>query len=257
MGEKNMDITDIQKCAEFYKTEYLEKFYIVTTFNGNGFILVAEKNNFPHLMGIEYNVYKSNGYSKPNKLYEDIINRIAVNNRIIPNRIATTSKMHRKVLNFMKSTDIFWNNKGPLAVNYNESLSSSKLGSVSLILVDLDKGYMTGWLENTGVPLNAEIKLKKYCFCTWIDENGKAEKQKEKYMPLQDVEIIKSVIAFDKDIKLVREKSYSYDKQQKKEILLAIERNGSNILLDSVNERHYKDIAIADKIHCKINGISY
>lgn len=235
----------------------MEKFYIITTFYGNGFVLVAEKGNFPHLMGINKAVYKSNGYRNPNRLYEDIISGIRVSNKIIPNNIATTSKMYKKALNFMKSTDIFWHNAGPLAVNYNETLSSTKLSNVSLLLVDIKLGYMTGWIENTDISLNAESKLKKYCFCTWIDESSGTQLQKEKYMPSQNIEIIKNVLAFDKDSKLVQQKTYSYTRDQKKEILLSVERNGSNLLLDSINERYYREIAIEETIHCKINGITY
>ncbi|WP_238902301.1 MULTISPECIES: PBECR4 domain-containing protein [unclassified Clostridium] len=252
-----MDITDIQKCADFYKTEYMEKFYIITTFCGNGFVLVAEKRNFPHLMGIKNQVYKSNGYKNPSKLYDDIISGVRVSNRIISNTISTTSKMYKKALNFNKSTDIFWHNTGPLAVNYNETLSTTKLNNVSLLLVDISSGYMTGWIENTDILLNSESKLKKYCFCTWIDETGGSQSQKEKYMPSQSIEIIKNVLAFDKNSKLVNQKTYSYSSDQKREILLSIERNGSNLMLDNKNERYYKEIAVRDSIHCKINGITY
>lgn len=252
-----MNISDIQRCADFYKLNYLETFYIVTTFSGSGFILVAEKFNFPHLMGIEKNKYRSNGYKKPQKLYEDIINRASVSTRIIPNNIAPGSKMYKKVINFMSSTDIFWYNTGPLAINYNASLSSSLLNNVSIILVDIHSGYMTGWLENTDIKINSESTLKKYCICTWIDESTGTEQQKEKYMPLQNIDIIKSVLAFDKDSKLIKQKTYSYTRAQKKEILLSIERNNSNLLVDSVNEKYYKDIAISENIHCRINGVMY
>ena len=80
-----MNIVDIQKCAKYYKNEYLEKFYIVTTFNGNSFILVAEKSNFPHLMGIKNMIYKSNGYRNPAKLYTDILNGITIPTAITNN----------------------------------------------------------------------------------------------------------------------------------------------------------------------------
>ena len=74
--------------------------------------MIGEKENFPHLMGIRKNVYRSNGYRNPRTLYNDILSRNPINTNIIPNNIATTSKMYRKALNFQNSTDIFWKNSG-------------------------------------------------------------------------------------------------------------------------------------------------
>ena len=48
-----MDITDIQSCADFFQNNYLKIFYLVITYNGSSFILIGEKANFPHLMGIQ------------------------------------------------------------------------------------------------------------------------------------------------------------------------------------------------------------
>lgn len=252
-----MDKIDIKRCAEFFTKHYLEIFYIITTYNGNSFILVGEKANFPHLMGIEKNKYKSNGYSKPAKLYSDILNGQAISRAIIPNNIATNSKMYKKVLNFCKSTDIIWHNEGPLAINYNEAVSKTNLSSVSILLVDLNSGYMMGWIDNKDVIISQEIKLKKYCIASWIDESTGNQAQKEKYMPSQDIDLIKSVLAFDKNSELIKEKKYTYNRSQKINILKCIERNGSNLLVDTTNERHYKNIALSDKIHCKINGVQY
>lgn len=252
-----MNITDIQMCADFYRRAYLEMFYIVTTYSGKSFILIGEKQNFPHLMGISKAKYNSNGYRKPAKLYHDIINRYPISTKIIPNNIATTSKMYKKVLNFTESVDIFWKNKEPLAINYNEALSSSLLSSIDILLVDINSGYMTGWIENTSIPVNGDIKFKKYCISSWIDESAGSTSQKEKYMQSQDIDIIKSVLAFDKDSDLIKNKNYTYNRSQKKEILEAIQRNNSNLLIDNINLRHYRDIAISDKINCKINGVQY
>lgn len=56
-----MNILNIQECADFFRKSYLKTFYLVTTYNGKSFILVGEKGNFPHLMGIQKNTYRSNG----------------------------------------------------------------------------------------------------------------------------------------------------------------------------------------------------
>jgi hypothetical protein len=252
-----MNILDIRKCANFFRVEYLEKFYIVTTYGGNSFILIGEKSNFPHLMGISKNTYKSNGYKNPAKLYTDIINDIAITKAIIPNNIAPNSYIYNKAINFDKSTDIFWHNEGPLAVNYNSSLSSTRLDNVDILLMDLKIGYMMGWVQNKDVQISSVIKLKKYCISSWIDESNGKDAKKQKYMPSQDIDIIKSVLAFNYKSELVREKKYTYEKNQKIDILKAIESNGSNLVIDNRNAVYYVKLASSHGIHCKINNIQY
>ena len=88
-----MNITDIRACADFFQENYLKTFYFVITYNGNSFILIGEKANFPHLMGIQNSTYRSNGYNRPQYLFNDIIGRNPVSTAIIPNNIAPTSKM--------------------------------------------------------------------------------------------------------------------------------------------------------------------
>ena len=88
-----MDITNIRRCAAYYQMNYLETFYLVSTYHGKSFILIGEKENFPHLMGIAKQIYKSNGYRSPYALYRDIRNGQPVSSRIIPNNISTTLKM--------------------------------------------------------------------------------------------------------------------------------------------------------------------
>ena len=132
-----MNISDIQRCADFFQEHYLKTFYLVITYDGKSFILIGEKTNFPHLMGIQNRTYKSNGYNRPQHLFNDIIGRNPVSTAIIPNNISTTSKMYKKILNFTNSTDIFWKNHGPLAINYNPTFSNSKLNHVDVLLADL------------------------------------------------------------------------------------------------------------------------
>ena len=165
--------------------------------------------------------------------------------------------MYKKVLNFTKSTDIFWKNSGPLTINYNPSLSSTKLNNVDVLLTDINTGYMLGWVSNNKVSVNANIMMEKFCICTWIDENTGSQQSKEKYMPDQNVELIRFVFALDANSKLIRKKEYIYTHSQKKEILKSCERNNSNLLIDSINAHHYTEIAVTNNIHCKINGIQY
>lgn len=252
-----MNIQDVRKCAQYFKDNYVECFYIVTTYNDNSFILVGEKNNFPHLMGIKRNVYTSNGYARGKKLYDDIMNNVPISRRIIPNRIANGSKMYKKVLNFCSSTDVLWHNRGPLAINYNSNLSTKKLNNVSILLVDLGSGYMSGWQENKVVVISEEVNLKKYCFSSWIDELNGSTRQKEKYMPNQDIEFIRSVLQFDNRSELKNQKQYKYSRDKKIDILRSIERNQSNLLINNRNEWQYKKIAQEEGIKCKINNIQY
>ena len=252
-----MNITDIRACAGFYQKNYLETFYLVVTYYSKSFILIGEKSNFPHLMGIQQNTYRSNGYNSPKILFRDILAGHPVSTRIIPARIAPNSKMYKKALHFQQSTALFWKNSGPLIVNFNPSLSSTKLSNVDVLLTDINTGYMLGWIANTQVPVNADISLKRYCICTWIDESGGAMQRKEKYLPGQDLELIRYVFAFDSNSKLIRHKEYTYSRDQKADILQICMRNRNNLLLDAVNKRYYLDIAASNRIHCRINGIQY
>lgn len=101
-----MNLTDIQLCADFFHVNYLKTFYLVITYNENSFILLGEKANFPHLMGIQNNTYRSHGYNRPQYLFNDIIGRNPISTSIIPNHISPNSKMYKKALNFTKSTAI-------------------------------------------------------------------------------------------------------------------------------------------------------
>ena len=76
-------------------------------------------------------------------------------------------------------------------------------------------------------------------------------------MPGQDVELIRFVFAFNENSKLFRQKEYSYNRSQKKEILESCSRNNSNLLVDKPNVPYYAEIVTTDNMHCKINGIQY
>ena len=254
-----MDITDIRNCAEYYKRTYLEKYYILTTYSGKCFLLAGNKSNFPHLMGISKNTYRSHGYATAIGLFDDIINGQTINTRIVPNRISPTSKMYVKCLNFCQSDSLFWANNGPISINYNPANSSTHLNNVSILISDMQSGYSMGWIEDSNniISVNSESQLKKYCIATWIDESGNATRQKEKYMPNQDIDLLKSIIALDKNSALVKEKKYTYNYTERKDILQAIERNNSNLLIDNLHRRFYEDIARNEPIHCRINGTQF
>ena len=230
------------------------------TYDGKSFILIGEKTNFPHLMGIQNRTYKSNGYNRPQHLFNDIIGR---------NPVSTVSKIENFFVHFRccgnviwnysrtDSTDIFWKNHGPLAINYNPTFSNSKLNHVDVLLADIHTGYMLGWVSNNKVSVNANINMEKFCICSWIDESHGTQTGKEKYMLNQDVELIRYIFAFNENSQLIRKKEYSYSQIQKIDILKSCERSNSNLLIDNVNAHHYRTIASQQGIHCKINGILY
>ena len=161
-----INITDIQQCAVFFQKNHLKTFYFVITYYGKSFIFISEKSNFPHLMGIQNQVYRSNGYRRPQKLFNNILHGNTISTAIIPNNISPTSKMYKKALNFTKSTDIFWKNNGPITINYSPTLSSTKLNNVDVLLTDINIGFMLDWISNNKVAVNANINIEKFYICT-------------------------------------------------------------------------------------------
>lgn len=65
-------------------------------------------------------------------------------------------------------------------------------------ITNINTVYMLGWVSNNKIAVNANINIEKYCICTWIDESAGTQQQKEKYMPGQNVELIRFVFALDK-----------------------------------------------------------
>lgn len=116
---------------------------------------------------------------------------------------------------------------------------------------------MLGWTKNSEIPVNGEINLLKYCISTWIDESNGTSKNKEKYLSSQNVELIRHVFAFNGNTELIKQKEYKYNSNEKIEILNMISRNESNLLIDSRNQHFYIELAVNNKIHCKINDIQY
>lgn len=252
-----MNLTDIQKCANFYKNNFIEQFYIITTYSESSFILVAEKKNFPHLMGIPKRKYISNGYGNAKKLYDDILNGVTVSRRIIPIDIVPNSKIYNKALNFEKAANVLLDNKCPVIIDYDPTKSTSKLDNVDKLIIDVTDGYMLGCKDNTQIVITEEIKLKKFCISSWMDENGHDVIQKEKYMPKQDVELVHTILAFDTSSNFVVQKDYQYPKETKKQILEAVSRNNSNLLINKNNKNNYVKIAKDFGIHCSINSVLY
>lgn len=251
-----MDISDIRKCAEHYRDYFINRFYIVTTSNGTCFTLIGEKNNFPHLMGINKNTYTSNGYKKGSKLYQDIIEGKEINKNIIKLDIVKNSKTYNKALNFADSKQLFYNPKLPVIIDFDPSKSSLNLGSVNQLVLDLHYGYMIGCVDNKIVSISEEIALKKSCISTWMDESGKGIQQIGKYMPKQNVQLVHNILAFDKDSSLVTEYTKNYSESDKVQVLKAIELHNANLIISNNKlTKSFRAAAKKESINCLINGI--
>ena len=50
-----MDISNIRNNGQYFIDKYINNFYVIVTYEEYGFILVREKDNFPHLMWISKN----------------------------------------------------------------------------------------------------------------------------------------------------------------------------------------------------------
>ena len=252
-----MDIQDIQLCSDFYTAKYLDNFYIITTYNGRSFILIGERENFAHLMGISQRLYRSHGYRNPRSLYRDIHDRMTIDYAIIPRVISTSSKMYKKAINFRNSNNLFWRNARPIIVNYDPSKSTSHLNNVNMLLTDINEGYMLGWIMNSEVPVNDRIKIKKYCISSWIDESlSTLVSNKEKYLPNQSIELLRYIFAFDSHSNLIRHKEYKYTQNEKLDILKIASRNSCNLLLDQNNFTQYVAIARNHSVSCIVNGVA-
>ena len=251
-----MNINDVRTSAIYYKRNFLESYYFMSTLNGKSYLLVGEKMNFAHLIGIPQSVYTSHGYPKAERLYNAIISGASIDNHVIPTNIVGGSKMERKLRNFTKSADTIMKNSGPVTINYNASLSAARLDHVDILITDIAQGFMIGWVFNKNVEISPSIKIKKYCPSSWIDESSSGG-NKLKYMPNQDIELLKEIYKFDNNSKLVKYRKYRYSKADKILILNACSSKNGNLLIDKRNERHYVKVANDNGIHCKINGIQY
>ena len=116
---------------------------------------------------------------------------------------------------------------------------------------------MLGWVSNRKVSVSENISIEKYCICTWIDESDSSAARKEKYLPSQNVELMRYVFSFDNNSRLKMKKEYKYTTSQKKLLLTIFARNNCDLLMDKNNRNQYISIAKNNHIHCCINGILY
>lgn len=253
-----MNINDIYKCAKYYKDNYINQFYIVTTYNDNTFIVVGEKKNFPHLMGIPHNKLLSNGYPKAAKFYTDAINNADITPRLIPRDITKGSKMYIKALHFEKSQTVLRKNHLPVVINYDPAKTNRKLNSVDKLILDPISGFMLGCIENTMINITNDIKLKKYCISTWMDEYGSKESLKEKYIYNQDIEVIKTVLTLGTEANQTEPlKSYPINSKEKEKIIEILNRCNANLLVNKRVLQNYISIINDTQISCSINNVNY
>lgn len=253
-----MNSNDIYKCARYYRDNYINQFYIVTTYNDNTFIVVGEKKNFPHLMGIPHKKLLSNGYPKSAKFYTNVLNNVSVTTRLIPLDITKGSKMYIKALNFEKSQSVLTKNHLPIVINYDASRTNRNLNSVDKLIVDPVSGFMLGCIENTMVDITSDIKMRKYCISTWMDENGSDKKLKEKYIYNQDIEVIKTVLTLGTEANQIEPlKSYPINSKEKEKIIEILNRCNANLLVNKRVVQNYISLINDSSISCSINNIKY
>lgn len=253
-----MNINDIYRCARYYRDNYINQFYIVTTYNDNTFIVVGEKKNFPHLMGIPHNKLISNGYPKSAKFYADILNNVPITTRLIPKNITINSKMYIKAFNFDKSQSVLRKSHLPIVINYDASKTDRKLNSVDKLIVDPVSGFMLGCIENTMINITNDIRLKKYCISTWMDEHESEEKLREKYIYNQDIEVIKTVLTLGTEANQIEPlKSYQINNKEKKKIIEILNRCNANLLVNKRVLQNYISLIDDSIVNCNINNVNY
>lgn len=253
-----MNINDVQKCARYYLDNFIKQFYIVTTYNDNTFIVVGERKNFPHLMGIPHKKLLSNGYPKSSRFYADVLENKQITTKIIPNDITVNSKMYCKIQNFERSRDVLSKNHLPIVINYDASKTNRNLNSVDKLIVDPKSGYMLGCIENTNVSVTNDIHLKKYCISSWMDEYDGKENLKEKYIYNQDVEIIKTVLTLGAETNQTEPlKNYPINIKEKNDIVDILTRCNANLLVNKRVLQNYVSVIKDKNVQCMINNHTY
>lgn len=253
-----MNINDVQKCARYYRDNFINQFYIVTTYNDNTFIVVGERKNFPHLVGVPRDKLKSNRYPKSARFYADMLDNKAVTTNLVPNDITRNSKMYGKILNFEKSREVLSKNHLPIVINYDATKTNRKLNSVDKLIVDPINGYMLGCIENTSVSVTNDIHLKKYCISSWMDENGSKESLREKYIYNQDIEIIKTVLTLGAETNQTEPlKNYPINSKEKNDIIEILGRCNANLQVNKRVLQNYISVIKDKGITCSINNFMY
>ncbi len=166
--------------------------------------------------------------------------------------------MYIKAFNFDKSQNVLRKNHLPIVINYNPSKANRKLNSVDKLIVDPISGFMLGCIENTMVNITNDIRLKKYCISTWMDENGSEERLKEKYIYNQDIEVIKTVLTLGTEANQTEPlKSYQINNKEKKKIIEILDRCNANLLVNKRVLQNYISLIDDNVVNCKINNVDY
>ena len=190
-----LSILDARNCAIHYKTEFIDKYYIVVTNTNKRIVLKAEPKQFPHLIGIRKRDYVSNRMTGED-VYNLLINpHSSVPATIIPNSIAESSKRGRKIKNFTKLDNMLFKSSSTLCIVYNPVLNNLKLNNVTYLFSDYLNGFSSGWIYNA-ITNNCQPT-------TWIDESEGKPKAKQKYYQKQNVELVKSIETYDSTGKLL------------------------------------------------------
>lgn len=202
-----LTILDARNCANHYKTEFIDKYYVVITNTNKRIVLKAEAKQFPHLIGIKRRDYISNRMTG-----EDVYNLLlnphsSIPTKIISNSISESSKKGRKIRNFNNFNNILFKSSSTLCIIYNPLLNNLKLDNVSYLFSDYKSGFSSGWIYNPNTNSCQPT--------TWIDESDGKWESKQKYYSKQNVELVKSIETYDSNGTLlesfvIKRKFYHY-----------------------------------------------
>lgn len=184
-----LHISDAHNCAIYYKREFVDKYYKVTTMTNMIFLLKAEGKQFPHLIGIKKTNYQRNRMTANDVYQEMLLSTPTLPPDVIRNNINESSKKGKKIKNFLNFEESFFENMNTICVFYNESLSTTKLSHVDYLFSNYLEGYSSGWIYDVMDGCCRPV--------TWIDESNGTQTDKEKYYQYQVVDLIDKVEIFD------------------------------------------------------------
>lgn len=255
LKKANYSRSDVRKCAHYFHDEFIMKYYVLTTYNNDTFILVSNTSNFAHLVGIKRNDIRSCGYRNSTLLYEDIISGKKVPSNLIPNNINPLSKMGKKLSNFQQLGQLL--NQKSVSIMFDPLLSSTRLNKVDILISDYVSGMSMGWVFDKCIYMTDSISMNIYNPSSVINEVGQPLMDREKYYANQKVQILKSIEIHNKNHNTLSKKVNHFIRIEKINLLKTFERNRMNFICDKNYAKSYIQIAKTYNIHCLINGVLY
>lgn len=184
-----LNIQDAQNCAQHFKDNFIDKYYIITTSSGNELVLKAEEKQFPHLIGITRQSYVKH-HLTAKAVYDELLSSNPVlPSSIIGKKIKKLSKKGIKIKNFQQMNNSLLRDRNTLCIAYNEVLSILKLSNIDYLFSNYKTGFSSGWVLDSN---------DNYCKpVSWIDESNSDKVGKEKYYLNQTFELVEKIEVYD------------------------------------------------------------